>query len=245
MANFTSIISFIMTKRILMPLLVFIMSACNNVAQTSGELDVNAFEKAITDKNIQLLDVRTAGEFGSGHLGGALQADWTDRSQFMDRTSHLDPKRPVFVYCLSGGRSAAAAEYLRSKGFQVTNMTGGISAWNRAGKPLDGATKKPETAAAEYDRLTKSAPTVIIDFGADWCPPCRKMEPVLASFMQGKSEAVVKLVKMDGGVETSLMKTLGVMALPTFILYRNGVEEKRFQGVKDAAEWEKWVYLKD
>jgi thioredoxin-like negative regulator of GroEL len=63
--------------------------------------------------------------------------------------------------------------------------------------------------------------------------------------MQGKSEAVVKLVKMDGGVETSLMKTLGVMALPTFILYRNGVEEKRFQGVKEAAEWEKWVYLKD
>jgi rhodanese-related sulfurtransferase len=218
MANFTSIISFIMTKRILMPLLVFIMSACNNVAQTSGELDVNAFEKAITDKNIQLLDVRTAGEFGSGHLGGALQADWTDRSQFMDRTSHLDPKRPVFVYCLSGGRSAAAAEYLRSKGFQVTNMTGGISAWNRAGKPLAGATKKPESAAAEYDRLTKSAPTVIIDFGADWCPPCRKMEPVLASFMQGKSEAVVKLVKMDGGVETSLMKTLGVMALPTLSL---------------------------
>jgi hypothetical protein len=50
---------------------------------------------------------------------------------------------------------------------------------------------------------------------------------------------------MDGGVETSLMKTLGVMALPTFILYRNGVEEKRFQGVKDATEWEKWVYLKD
>jgi thioredoxin-like negative regulator of GroEL len=41
------------------------------------------------------------------------------------------------------------------------------------------------------------------------------------------------------------MKSLGVSALPTFILYRNGEETKRFQGVKDAAEWEKWVFLKD
>jgi rhodanese-related sulfurtransferase len=229
----------------LFPLLVFIMASCNNVAQTGGELDVNAFEKALADKNIQLLDVRTAGEFGSGHLTGALQADWTDRSQFMDRTSHLDPKRQVFVYCLSGGRSSAAADYLRSKGFQVTNMSGGISAWNRAGKPLEGASGKPETMRSEYDRLTKSAPTVIVDFGADWCPPCRKMEPVLNAFMNGKSEAVVKLVKMDGGIETSLMKALGVSALPTFILYHNGVEHKRFQGVKDAAAWEKWVFLKD
>lgn len=234
-----------MNIRMLFPLLIFIMSACNNVAQTGGELDVNAFEKALADKTIQLLDVRTAGEFGSGHLAGALQADWTDRSQFMDRTSHLDPKRPVFVYCLSGGRSASAADYLRSKGFNVTNMSGGISAWNRAGKPLEGASKKAETQPAEYERLTKSAPTVIVDFGADWCPPCRRMEPVLTAFMKDKSDAVVKLVKMDGGVETSLMKTLGVNALPTFILYHNGVEHKRFQGVKDAAEWEKWVSLKD
>lgn len=234
-----------MIKKLMWPLFAFIIVSCNNVAQTGGELEVNAFEKALSDKNIQLLDVRTAGEFGSGHLAGALQADWTDRAQFTDRTSHLDPKRPVFVYCLSGGRSAAAADYLRSKGFQVTNMSGGISAWNRAGKPLEGASGKPETPRSEYDKLTKSAPTVIVDFGADWCPPCRKMEPILTAFMKGKSDATVKLVKMDGGVETGLMKTLGVNALPTFILYHNGEEHKRFQGVKDSAEWEKWVFLKD
>lgn len=234
-----------MIKKLMWPLFAFIIVSCNNVAQTGGELEVNAFEKALSDKNIQLLDVRTAGEFGSGHLAGALQADWTDRAQFTDRTSHLDPKRPVFVYCLSGGRSAAAADYLRSKGFQVTNMSGGISAWNRAGKPLEGASGKPVTPRAEYDKLVRSAPTVIIDFGADWCPPCRKMEPVLAAFMKGKTDAVVKLVKMDGGVETTLMKELGVSALPTFILYHNGEEQKRFQGVKDSAAWEKWVFLKD
>lgn len=224
---------------------MLILSACSNVAQTTGELDVNAFEKSLADNKIQLLDARTAEEFKSGHLKGALQADWTDRNQFIERTKHLDPTRPVYIYCLSGGRSAAAAEYLRSQGYQVTNMTGGISAWKRAGKALEGAVSTAQTSRSDYDKLAGSAPTVIVDFGADWCPPCRKMEPVLTAFMKDKSPAVVKLVKMDGGNETELMKTLGVSALPTFILYRNGVEEKRFQGVKEAAEWEKWVFLKD
>jgi thioredoxin-like negative regulator of GroEL len=71
------------------------------------------------------------------------------------------------------------------------------------------------------------------------------MEPILTGFMKGKSENVVRLVKMDGGAETELMRALGVEALPTFILYHNGMESKRLQGVMTAGEWEKWVFLKD
>jgi thioredoxin len=151
------------------------------------------------------------------------------------------------VYCLSGGRSGAAAEYLRSQGFrEVTNMSGGINGWKQAGKPLIAEDpQKAQTARSDYDALAISAPTVIMDFGAEWCPPCRKMEPILAAFMKDKSEKVVKLQKMDGGSETELMKTLKVEALPTFILYKNGQEVKRLQGVMTAEELEKWVALKD
>jgi thioredoxin-like negative regulator of GroEL len=71
------------------------------------------------------------------------------------------------------------------------------------------------------------------------------MEPILEAYMKDKSDKVVKLVKMDGGSETELMKALKVEALPTFILYKNGQEVKRLQGVMTEGELEKWVSLKD
>jgi rhodanese-related sulfurtransferase len=213
--------------------LLLVLLSCHNQAQKKEELPPRQYAEALTKSDVQLLDCRTAEEYRSGHLEGALQADWTDRAQFVERTRHLDKDRPVYVYCLSGGRSAAAADHLRKQGYKdVVNMAGGINAWKRENLPVtaDDPGKK-QTARSEYDALAASAPTVIMDFGAVWCPPCRKMEPILTEFMKDKSENTVRLVKMDGGVETELMRTLGVEALPTFILYHNGKESKRFQGV--------------
>jgi len=229
-----------------MPLLTLLIS-CSNQAQPAGELLPEAFAKAATLKDIQLLDVRTAREYQDGHLKGSLQADWTDRQQFFDRTQYLDKNRPVFVYCLSGGRSHAAAQYLRAQGFlQVTNLSGGMSAWKIAGLPVEpGNTQLPQTTWQQYNDVISSAQVILVDFGAEWCPPCRQMEPILASYMRGKSDKRIRLVKMDGGLEVGLMKSLGVQALPTFILYRNGVEEKRLQGVMTSEALEKWVSLQN
>lgn len=226
-------------------LLLFIFSlavSCSNTAQTGGSVGPDAFEKGIQQKNVQILDTRTAGEYRSGHIPGALQADWTDEQQFNDRTAHLDKNRPVYVYCLSGARSAEAAKYLREQGFkEVVNMQGGISGWRRAGKSLEAADiSKAQTARADYDVLTASSSVVLVDFGAEWCPPCKKMEPVLAEFMKEQGEKV-KLVKMDGGNEIALMQALQVEALPTFILYKNGQVAQRKQGVMTKEELNGWV----
>ncbi len=235
-------------SRIALILLLLVAVSCDNRAQKKrDELPPLEYAKALEAGGVQLLDCRTAEEFRSGHLKGALQADWTDRQQFAERTKHLDKNRPVYVYCLSGGRSDAAAEYLRKQGHtEVVNMSGGVSAWKRADLPIESEdpTRK-QTSRSDYDALASSAPTVIVDFGAEWCPPCRKMEPIINGFMKDKSEKTVRLVKMDGGAETDLMKALRVEALPTFILYHNGIESKRLQGVMTAEEWEKWVFLKD
>lgn len=220
--------------------LLLMITACSLNGQQTA-INPEAFSKAINAGKIQVLDVRTADEYKSGHINNALQANWLDKNEFNDRTSHLDKNKHVYIYCLSGGRSGAAAEVLRAKGYTVTNLEGGINAWKREGKPLVGvAPNAKQTSMASYEGQVRSTKIVLVDFGAEWCPPCKKMEPVLDDFMKENNKKLT-LVKMDGGIETALMKSLKVEALPTFILYKNGKEVKRKQGLVTQEEFNSWL----
>lgn len=206
-----------------------------------ASLNTQEFAKVAASGKVQVLDVRTADEYKTGHLDKALQANWLNSKEFYDRTAHLDKNIPVYIYCLSGGRSGAAAEALRSKGYKVTNMEGGINAWKKSNLPLVGNNENvKQTTMTAYQGQIRSTNIVLVDFGAEWCPPCKKMEPVLNQFMK-ENASKLTLVKMDGGVETELMKTLKVDALPTFILYKNGKEVKRKQGIVTKEEFISWV----
>lgn len=68
------------------------------------------------DQGAKLVDVRSPGEFASGHLPGALNLPLGELAR---RTAELGPKdQPVVVVCASGARSKAAAGILRQEGFQ-------------------------------------------------------------------------------------------------------------------------------
>ena len=220
---------------------LFMITACSLNGQQANAINPDAFLKAMSAGNIQVLDVRTADEYKSGHINNALQANWLDKNEFNDRTSHLDKNKTVYIYCLSGGRSGAAAEVLRTKGYNVINLEGGINAWKRESKPLVGVDPNAkQTSMASYEGQVRSTNIVLVDFGAEWCPPCKKMEPVLDAFMKQNNKKLT-LVKMDGGIETALMKSLKVEALPTFILYKNGKEVKRKQGLVTQEEFNSWL----
>ena len=102
-----------------------------------SDLDVDMFESALAaDPGIQLVDVRTPGEYAEGHLFLASNIDWKDAG-FLEMAEKLLKKgSPVFVYCRSGRRSAEAARTLQKRGFKVSNMLGGYLAWTQAGKPV-------------------------------------------------------------------------------------------------------------
>jgi len=210
---------------------LILLLGLNSCAAAQG-VDPDTFEKGL-DGDIQLLDVRTPGEFEEGHLKNAMLANIHEEEEFERRVAALDKDKPVYVYCLAGGRSADAAELLRDKGFsKVVELDGGVNAWRKAGKKLEGASKVPPISNREYAGMIGSSPLVLVDFGAPWCPPCRKMNPVLDQ-IEREFAGKLKLLRIDGGTQHSLMTTNGIGQMPGFILYKNGKEVWRATGVVD------------
>lgn len=212
-------------------LCLLLLSSFQSGAQSINQVNADEFEKGIQGKDVQVLDVRTAVEYKTGHLLHALQADWNNETQFKDRTQHLDKSKPVYVYCLSGGRSAAAAQWLQQSGYKnVVALNGGIITWKQSRKPLEVVANIPQMTLAAYKSLVSGNGTILVDFGSEWCPPCKKMEPVLESLKKELGNKY-KLVKIDGSVHLDVMKEEKVEALPVFIIYRNGKEVWRKQGI--------------
>ncbi|KIC93915.1 thioredoxin domain-containing protein [Flavihumibacter solisilvae] len=205
--------------------------------QNADKLEPAVFASKLEPSGSQLLDVRTAKEFRSGYIQHALQADWLNAKEFGERTAYLDKSKPVMVYCASGGRSSEAAAALRTAGFQVVELAGGLNRWKKEGHPVKGAADIKQLTDAEFQAMIKSNEVVLVDFGAEWCPPCRKMEPVLDKFLQ-QSASTVRLVKIDGGIHVNLMKSMNVSSLPHFFMYRNGKKVWEKQGLVSLEEFQ-------
>jgi thioredoxin len=216
--------------------LVFSISIFSCTAQTKNKLTANEFEKEITTKeNIQILDVRTPKEFFEGHIKNALQADWNDKAEFERRLAFVDKNKPVYVYCLAGGRSAAAADKMRTAGYTVYELNGGTNAWRAASKPLEGAGTEKQMTMEAFNTSINASKTVLVDFGASWCPPCIQMEPVLKSLQQN-NQGKFTFVKVDGGRDQDILQTYKVTALPVFIVFKDGKQVWRKDGIATEKE---------
>jgi len=123
--------------------------------------------------NLVILDVRTKGEYDSGHIYGATLIPVTELlARIGELSSHKDD--PILVYCGSGGRSQTASGYLDSNGFtEVYNMLGGIAAWKSAGYPTWIGTVHNINTTYNYDTiqaaidsaLTMGGNTILVDNG--------------------------------------------------------------------------------
>lgn len=101
----------------------------NTETKTVEHVNAENFASLIKQGGAQLIDVRTSGEFFSGHLKGATNIDIMSYD-FTQKMDELNKSIPVLVYCRSGSRSASAGEYLISRGFEkVVNLAGGMLSW--------------------------------------------------------------------------------------------------------------------
>lgn len=125
-------------KNIILAIMVMLGFSCSSNGQNSEfeNMDVNQFANYITNDSVQTLDVRTPDEYSEGHIKGAVNINVYDNDFLDEATKELDKSRPVAVYCRSGKRSADAAQKLSAAGYKVTNLEGGILAWQNSGKPV-------------------------------------------------------------------------------------------------------------
>lgn len=96
---------------------------------TIETLSAQQFKQLLTQKKLQLVDVRTAPEYREGAIAGAIHID-VQKNDFECRADSLLKKEiPVAVYCKSGVRSKKAATKLARKGFKIYNLDGGYAGW--------------------------------------------------------------------------------------------------------------------
>nr|WP_298656487.1 thioredoxin domain-containing protein [uncultured Flavobacterium sp.] len=208
-------------KSIIATAIIILSISCSN-SQNFKSVDVAEFKSTLEKtNNAQLIDVRTAGEYSGGHIDNSKNIDWNG-NDFETQVASLDKTKPVLVYCLSGGRSKRAAAKLNELGFkEVIELNGGYLAWEKA---------NPKTNAVwfgmtqeEYAKLVTSDKTVVIDFYAEWCAPCKKMAPYLEK-MNAELAGKVIIHRIDADKNKSLFNTLGYQGLPVLLVYKNGKE---------------------
>ena len=199
-------------------------------------LSVTEFsEKLKTVEQAQLVDVRTPDEYMGGHLANAVNIDYRN-SNFQEQVSKLDKSKPVFVYCLSGGRSASAAQFMRSSGFsEVYEMDGGMISWRNAGLPESTNVNEAQSSGMslkEFQNKVAANNIVLVDFYAEWCKPCLKMKPFLEEIEKDPNSGIT-IVRIDADANAGLLKELNISGIPYFKLFKKGEEKWNHMGFID------------
>ena len=94
---------------------------------------VEAVDAGARLADLHLLDVREPDEWRAGHIDGAQHIPL---GQLRERLGEIPTGTPILAVCRHGNRSESAARGLRTLGYTVENLEGGVTAWKRAGLPL-------------------------------------------------------------------------------------------------------------
>jgi len=87
-----------------------------------------------------------------------------------------------------------------------------------------------ELTDANFDEeVTQANGAVLVDFGADWCHPCKKLDPIVEDLAQEWKDRV-KVHKIDIDTNVSTTMQMGVMSVPTLILFIDGKPVERITG---------------
>lgn len=231
-------------KKIMAVLLTVIVLAANIVAANAQDtLGPVTFQQEINQTpNAILVDVRTPSEYAEGHLENARNIDWKS-SDFAKRMDSIDHNAPLYLYCLGGGRSNAAANQLKKQGFtHIKQLKGGFLAWKNDNLPIEeasAASKDPYTKD-DLQKTLQAHERVLVDFNAPWCGPCLIMAPKVKKIeKEFAGKIYVERINVDDAKD--LTQSMGIRSIPMLILFENGKAVKALEGGQSLKEIRKFL----
>jgi thioredoxin 1 len=90
------------------------------------------------------------------------------------------------------------------------------------------------TEATFDQQVTGARGAVLVEFTADWCPPCRILAPVLEEFAREQA-GKLSVLAYDVDKDTKITARYSVMGFPTLILFRDGEPVKQLVGARPKA----------
>ena len=97
----------------------------------------------------------------------------------------------------------------------------------------------PETIRLD-ERVRSSTVPVLVDFTADWCPPCQAIAPVLDAIETERADSL-DVVRIDVDAQPGTADEHAVRTLPTLALFVDGVERTRVVGAHPKRHLDEWL----
>ncbi len=84
---------------------------------------------------------------------------------------------------------------------------------------------------SDFTKVIQASSVVLVDFWATWCGPCKSQGPILEELAKDEDKGVI--LKVDVDQMEDLARQFKIVSIPTLIVFKDGVETKRFIGVQD------------
>lgn len=244
-------------KNILFLIAIILFAGCGNSQQQDKQVEqdlneqfiknvsASEFKQLVDAGNGIILDVRTPQEVSEGYINNASTINIYDEN-FEEKINLIPKEKEIYVYCKGGGRSSEAVEILQKNGFnKLYNLSNGIMEWEEKGFPIvkskiEKDEKIQEISMGDFKALLNTDKPVLIDFHTVWCAPCRKMAPVIDKIeVDYKDKAIIMRIDVDKSKEVG--NAYNIKGVPVFILFKNGEEKWKYNGIISEEELKKQI----
>lgn len=236
---------------------IILFAGCGNSQQQDKQVEQNLDEQFIKNVNASefkqlvdadngiILDVRIPQEVSEGYINNASTINIYDED-FEEKINLIPKEKEIYVYCKGGGRSSEAVEILQKNGFnKLYNLSNGIMEWEEKGFPIvkskiEKDEKIQEISLEDFKALLNTDKPVLIDFHTVWCAPCRKMAPLIDKIeVDYKDIAIIMRIDVDKSKEVG--NAYNIKGVPVFILFKNGEEKWKHNGIIPEEELKKQI----